>query len=118
MSTCKAIKALALKGWSGRRIAREPAANRETVARYLGSSNPAISPLGSRSGRRSLCEVHLTEITLAIEQGLSAQRIYQDLVTGHAFSGSHTSVKRFVYCRRASQKLPFRRWESEPGEEA
>jgi hypothetical protein len=60
----------------------------------------------------------LAEITLAIEQGLSAQRIYQDLVTSHAFAGSYTSVKRFVYCRRASQKLPFRRWESEPGEEA
>jgi transposase len=60
----------------------------------------------------------LAEITLAIEQGLSAQRIYQDLVTSHAFAGSYTSVKRFVHCRRASQKLPFRRWESEPGEEA
>ena len=105
MSTCEAIKALALKGWSGRRIARELAVNRETVARYLvlskpaipppGSapppeSNPAIPPLGSEdtgtgsapkpaipplgspAGGRSLCEVHLAEITLAIEQGLSA----------------------------------------------
>jgi transposase len=34
------------------------------------------------------------------------------------FAGSYTSVKRFVHCRRSSQKLPFRRWESEPGEEA
>ena len=118
MSTCEAIKALALKGWSGRRIARELAVNRETVARYLGPSKPAIPPSGSRSGRRSLCEVHLAEITLAIEQGLSAQRIYQDLVTSHAFAGSYTSVKRFVHCRRSSQKLPRRRWESEPGEEA
>lgn len=151
VSTCEAIKALALKGWSGRRIARELAVNRETVARYLGpskpaipppgsapppESNPAIPPLGSEdtgtglapepaiptagsgSGRRSLCEVHLAEITLAIEQGLSAQRIYQDLVISHAFAGSYTSVKRFVHCRRSSQKLPFRRWESEPGEEA
>ena len=151
VSTCEAIKALALKGWSGRRIARELAVNRETVARYLGpskpaipppgsapppESNPAIPPLGSedtgtgsapkpaiptagsRSGRRSLCEVHLAEITLAIEQGLSAQRIYQDLVISHAFAGSYTSVKRFVHCRRSSQKLPCRRWESEPGEEA
>ncbi len=118
MSTCEAIKALALKGWSGRRIARELAVNRETVARYLGPSKPAIPTAGSRSGRRSLCEVHLAEITLAIEQGLSAQRIYQDLVTSHAFAGSYTSVKRFVHCRRSSQKLPGRRWESEPGEEA
>ena len=86
MSTCEAIKALALKGWSGQRIARELAVNRDAVARYLGSSKPAISPLGSRSGGLSLCEVHLTEITLAIEQGLSAQRIYQNLVTSHAFA--------------------------------
>ena len=100
MSTCEASKALALKGLSGRRIARELAVNRETVVRYLGpskpaipppgsapppESNPAIPPLGSRSGGLSLCEVHLTEITLAIEQGLSAQRIYQNLVTSHAF---------------------------------
>ena len=144
VSTCEAIKALALKGWFGQRIARELAVNQETVARYLGpskpaipppgsapppESNPAIPPLGSedtgtgsapkpaiptagsRSGRRSLCEVHLAEITLAIEQGLSAQRIYQDLVISHAFAGSYTSVKRFVHCRRSSQKLPFRRWE-------
>ena len=88
MSTCKAIKALALKGWYGRRIARELAVNRETVARYLGPSKPAIPPPGSHSGRRSLCEVHLAEITLAIVQGLSAQRIYQNLVTSHAFAGS------------------------------
>ncbi len=118
MSTCEAIKALALKGWSGRRIARELAVNRETVARYLVLSKPAIPPLGSPAGGRSLCEVHLAEITLAIEQGLSAQRIYQDLVTSHAFAGSYTSVKRFVHCCRSSQKLPFCRWESEPGDEA
>ena len=100
MSTCEAIKAMAHKGGSGRRIAQELAVNRDAVARYLGPSKPAIPPpgsapppesnqaippLGSRSGRRSLCEVHLTEITLAIEQGLSAQRIYQNLVTSHAF---------------------------------
>ncbi len=135
MSTCEAIKVLALKGWSGRRIAQELAVNRETVARYLRPSNPTIPPLGSedtgtgsapkptiptagsRSGRRSGCEVHLAEITLAIEQGLSAERIYQDLVLSHAFAGSYTSVKRFVHQRRSSQRLPFRRWESEPGEE-
>jgi hypothetical protein len=86
MSTCEAIKTLTLKGGSGRWIARELAVNRDAVARYLGTSNPAIPPLGSRSGGLSLCEVHLTEITLAIEQGLSAQRIYQNLVTSHAFA--------------------------------
>ena len=69
VSTCEAIKALALKGWSGRRIARELAVNRETVARYLGPSKPAIPTPGSHSGRRSLCEVHLAENNLAIVSG-------------------------------------------------
>ena len=96
MSTCEAIKTLALKGGSGRRIARELAVNQKTVARYLGPSKPAIPPLGSRSGRRSLCEVHLTEITLAFEQGLSAQRIYQNLVTSHAFAGSQHRSETYV----------------------
>ena len=48
VSTCEAIKTLALKGWSGRRIARKLAVNRETVARYLGPSKPAIPNLGSQ----------------------------------------------------------------------
>jgi len=57
VSTCEAIKTLALKGWSGRRIARELAGNWETFDRYMGPSKPAIPPLGARSGRGSLCEV-------------------------------------------------------------
>ena len=44
VSTSEANKALALNGWSGRRIARELAVNRKTVARYLGPSKPAIPP--------------------------------------------------------------------------
>ena len=117
-----------MKGWSGRRIARELGGNRETVVRHLGLSKPAIPPLGSdgadttsnpaipaagsHTGRRSLCEVHRTEITLAVEQGLLAQRIYQDLVTSYAFPGSYTSVNRFVHRLRSVQELPFRRWVS------
>ena len=66
VSTCEAIKALALKGWSGRRIALELAVNRETVARYLGPSKPAIPPSGSRSGRRSLCEVQSIEFGVLV----------------------------------------------------
>ena len=66
VSTCEAIKALALKGWSGRRIARELAVNRETFARCLGPSKPAIPPPGSRSGRRSLCEVQPIEFGVLV----------------------------------------------------
>lgn len=50
--------------------------------------------------------------------GLSAQRIYQDLVTEHGFSGSYQAVKRFVRQLRKSQPIPFVRMEVEPGAEA
>lgn len=149
VSTCEAIKTLAAKGWSRRRIARELDLDRETVGRHLGPAKPAIPPPGSEAaadskpaippagsaeeegtskpaipapgsvaGRRSQCEVLRAVIVVAVEQGLSAQRIYQDLVTGHGFAGSYTAVKRFVRRLRAVTDLPFRRWESAPGEEA
>jgi hypothetical protein len=49
--------------------------------------------------------------------GLSAQRIYQDLVSEHGFTGGYDSVKRFV--RRLEQRveLPFRRMECASREE-
>jgi transposase len=50
--------------------------------------------------------------------GLSAQRIYQDLVCDHAFVGSYQAVKRFVRHLRETQPIPFVRMEVEPGAEA
>jgi len=50
--------------------------------------------------------------------GLSAQRIYQDLVTEHGFTGSYYSVRRFVKRLAPANALPFRRLECLPGEEA
>jgi transposase len=52
-----------------------------------------------------------------LEQGLSAQRIWQDLVADHGFSASYSSVKRFVRRLRKASPLPFRRMECEPGQE-
>ena len=50
--------------------------------------------------------------------GLSAQRIYQDLVTEHSFTGAYYSVRRFVRRLAPATELPFRRLECGPGEEA
>ena len=52
-----------------------------------------------------------------MEAGLSAQRIYQDLVEENGFLGSYQSVKRFV--RWLKQRQPQRVWriECQPGEE-
>ncbi len=46
VSTIEAIKALSQKGLSRRRIARELGVDRETVARRLGPTKPAIPPPG------------------------------------------------------------------------
>ena len=80
--------------------------------------NPAISPTGSKPGRVSHCELFETFIQAGLDGGLSAQRIYQDLVSEQKFVGSYDSVKRFVRQLEAAHPLPFRRMESEPGQEA
>jgi transposase len=114
------ILTLAAHGWSHRRIARELDINRETVGKYLRlvNSKPAISTPGSTAGRQSLCQPHLTQIEAAVMVGLSAQRIYQDLVCDHGFIGSYQAVKRFVRHLRETQPIPFVRMEVEPGAEA
>src|SRR6185437_3589814 len=72
---------------------------------------------GPSAGRKSLCEGWATQIEAALGAGLSAQRIYQDLVTEHQFVGSYQSVKRFVHRLAATRPLPFRRMECAAGQE-
>jgi transposase len=81
-------------------------------------SKPAISTAGSAAGRQSLCQPHSPQIEAAVEVGLSAQRIYQDLVCDNGFTGSYQAVKRFVRHLRETQPIPFVRMEVEPGAEA
>ena len=80
--------------------------------------NPANSPTGSKPGRVSHCEPFESVIQAGLDGGLSAQRIYQDLVSEQKFVGSYDSVKRFVRQLEQAHPLPFRRMESEPGQEA
>lgn len=137
------IKTLHAQGWSQRRIAQALGVSRGAVARHLQSacdqasasaepsnSNSAKAPTGSAApetepngakappGSRSLCEPFRETIEGKIEQGLSAQRIFQDLVTEHGFAGKYHSVRRFVGKLKASTPLPFRRIEVAAGEEA
>jgi len=81
------------QGGVQRRIAQELGINRESVARYLKSnSKPASAPTGFRSSSRSFEELILAKL----EQGLSAQRIFQDLVQEHDLGAQYHSVRRFV----------------------
>jgi transposase len=57
-------------------------------------------------------------IRAKLDQGLSAQRIYQDLASEHGAQVSYDSVKRFVRRLGTRTPLPFRRMECAAGEEA
>jgi transposase len=123
----QAIRSLFEKGWSQRKIAQELGMNRRTVSRYAakctrevtaGSESKCTTQVTAGSRRaKSACEGHRAEIAGKVDQGLSAQRIYQDLVTERGFASSYESVKRFV--ARLQAKEPRRVWrmESPPGEE-
>lgn len=80
-------------------------------------SKPANSITGS-AGRQSHCVPHQAVILAKLEQGLSAQRIWQDLVGDYGFTDGYQSVQRFVRRLRTRTPLPFRRLETPPGEEA
>ena len=142
----EAIRSLHEKRWSNRRIARELGINRRTVSRYTSKcatistagseaateakcaistagisadAEPkcAISTTGNWAGRKSQCEPMAERIAVKVEHGLSAQRIYQDLVEEAGFAGSYESVKRYVGRMKATQPGRVWRMECQPGEE-
>ncbi|MFU8796780.1 MAG: IS21 family transposase, partial [Dehalococcoidia bacterium] len=88
MADRRRIEALLELGWSYRRIQRETGVDRETVARYDPGRDPksAKVPTGPMAnaarvptGSQSACEPYRQIIEAALCQGLSAQRIWQDL---------------------------------------
>lgn len=80
-------------------------------------SKPAIPPVGSKAGRTSQCAPWQATIVEWLARGLSAQRIYQDLVAEHGFCAGYDAVKRFVRQLRQKTPPPFRRMECAPGQE-
>ena len=68
-----------------------------------------IEVSGSPPGRTSQCDPYRDLIKQKLDSGLSAQRIWQDLVSENGFTGSYSSVKRFVRRLGAATPLPFRR---------
>lgn len=83
------------------------------------ASKPAIPLTGSlAAGRQSLCVPLEAVIESAVQAGLSAQRIYQDLICDHAFTGGYHSVQRFVRQLLQTQPVPFVRMEVAAGAEA
>lgn len=95
-----------------------PTAGSATPITAAEEPKPATNPTaGFSPGPPSRCEPHREVIAAALERGLTAQRIHQDLCAEHGFAGSYESVKRFVRRVGATLPLPFRRLECAPGEE-
>jgi transposase len=82
-----------------------------------GLLEPAGSATG-RAGRLSECAPFRDLILAKLDQGLSGQRIWQDLMAEHGFTHSYYSVLRFVQKLVPASELPFRRLECLPGAEA
>ena len=80
-------------------------------------SKPATQVTLGSGAPKSKCQTFHETILAKLEIGLSAQRIYQDLVAEERFDGSYQSVKRYVRKLRGIRPLPFRRIETGPAED-
>lgn len=67
---------------------------------------------------RSECEGQAGLNREKLELGLTAQRIYQDLIIEVAFAGSYQSVKRIIRRLESFSPEPIHRSEVQPAEEA
>src|SRR5579872_1576453 len=117
MDKSQAIKSLAATGMSERRIASTLKVSRKAVRQHLGRSlsketkaptgeaptgsgeaKDTKAPTGSvevsapsKSESRSLCRPYHATILEKLDQGLTAQRIFQDLRDDQGFAGEYSS---------------------------
>jgi transposase len=133
MSDKRRVLALLELGWTYRRIERETGVRRETIARYdprrrpktansTAGADEAAAALfaGPRGGHGppGLAEPFRDLIEAGLRQGLTAQRLWQDLGEQVGYSGSYESVKRFVRRLKRQQPKLVEVLEHPPGEEA
>jgi transposase len=107
------------QGVEGSNPASAPPGSNDTME-GAADSKPASAPSGSAAGISSPASAAWPWreiIGEKLEQGLQAQRIYQDLLE-HGYAGSYYSVRRLVKKLTASTEPPVRRMECAPGAEA
>jgi len=83
----------------------------------IGQAPIGTSAPPARAEQASLCEPYRAIIETKLAAGLTAQRIFQDLVRDHGFTAKYHSVRRFVQRLDGGRPLPFRRMECAPGDE-
>ena len=123
-------------GVSARRIAKQLGHSRSTVERYLawGEAHgfldltrplPAPEDLGIPDGVRpraphmiSSVEPYRTTVKALLEQGVEVQAILQRLRDRHGYTGSYSSVRRFIQYLRPQDPQACVRMETPPGQQA
>jgi transposase len=124
-------------GESVRRIARDMGVNRETVARYrkiareegwlTGSNMPSTEVMDARlavrdprpvMGPKPGIEPHRDKVAELRRKGVEVMAIWQLLREKNGYSGSYSSVRRFVRRLEAATPEAFTRVETDIAEEA
>jgi len=142
MSDKRRVLALLELGWTYRRIERETGVRRETIARYdprrqskaanlstggevsadANGPKPADVSAGSNAahGPPGLAAPYREQIESGLRQGLTAQRIWQDLSEDPAvcYPHSYASVRRYVRRLKHAHPKLVDVMEHPPGEEA
>jgi hypothetical protein len=114
-------------GETDRRIARDLSMSRNTVARYRAAAtqhgwlegslpDPAAlaqalqpAPTARPPQEQSLVEPFREPVQRWLEQGVEGQAIWQLLVEQHGFTGSYSSLKRFLHRLAPSEPVAMRR---------
>ncbi|MDA0657540.1 MAG: IS21 family transposase [Planctomycetota bacterium] len=109
----------------GRKVSKETKAPTGSAPTGVEDAKETKAPTGSSADVRSdrpsrsasACEPFREVVVAKLEQGLTAQRIFQDLVDEHGFTSRYPSVRRYVATLKESTPLPYRRLECDPGAE-
>ena len=99
------IRQLDRQGLSHREISRKLGVSRTTVVKYANHGDCSPKPLGSGHAGRSLVDAGYSavvdgwpaaDLRMPVKQRHTATRVYERLVAECGFTGSYSSVRRWV----------------------
>lgn len=102
MPTQERIRTLDADGVPGRKIAAELGVSRNTVAKYVNQINfspapPAVQVTSLVDAYANIVETWLLDdLRQPRKQRHTGRRVYDRLVTEHGFTGSYSTVQRWV----------------------
>ena len=108
------IRQLDRQGLSHREISRKLGVSRTTVARYANHGDYSPKPLGSGHAGRSLVDAGYSavvdgwpaaDLRMPVKQRHTATRVYERLVAECGFTGSYSSVQRWVKRWRREHRM-------------